>query len=100
MLYQRRVVKGITETEDIWELPCPAYCTPRLRWCESTGLLYEASTYGLGMVQPASGIREVAIVGMKGIHDFDDCQTGSPAIANGQMFILRSNGTLMCLKHP
>ncbi|MCW3100181.1 MAG: Protein kinase [Chthonomonadaceae bacterium] len=100
----RTELLGIQRDGIHWRLPYPRKLGIDLRWdCESR-LLYEATYYGLGIVDPETGTRHTLVTGFSTDVRWDtgkpDDEIGLPSIENGILYILHTSGMLWALHHP
>lgn len=80
--------------EQVYSLPYPRWTTPRLRYEPTTGMIYEAAGYGLGIFDPEAGTRS-AVIRFGG-----EEQTDPPAVESGMLYAVTSRGRVFALRHP
>lgn len=79
----------------------PEATGPVLRYDPTTGKVYEATSYGLGILDPVTGNREVVIRFSTGdVADPDVEQTHPPAVAAGVLFAINAKGRIFAIRHP
>jgi outer membrane protein assembly factor BamB len=86
--------------EQIYTHTYPRWTTPALRYEPANGRVYEATSYGLGILDPETGNREVVI--RFGAEDWADSQdqTHPPAVEGGVLYVINDIGRVFALRHP
>jgi len=76
--------------------PCPRHLMG-LRWSSETGLVYESSAAGVGIIDPRTGQQVHALVSRR---EPDDVHCGPVEVGDGVIYMLGVHGTLQAVKHP
>jgi outer membrane protein assembly factor BamB len=100
----------LEEMSEIYRLPYPYWAGSQLRYVPETGMVYEATSYGLGIVNPETGERTAAIRHMKsgkivkyGSDLVDDSHDtiSLPFVKEGVIyFVSQQNAHIYAVKHP
>lgn len=90
---------GLRQDTELWRLPYPRYTAGGLRWEPSTRLLYEATSRGLGMINPAMGER-VAVIEGAGNEEQNYDQIGLPSVEAGALYAISHSGQIARLSPP
>jgi hypothetical protein len=79
----------------------PRHAGAALRYEPSTVRVYEATSHGLGILNPVTGAREVVV--RFGTEAWSDCQVDQihpPAVKEGVLYVINGSGRVFALRHP
>ena len=87
--------------EQVYTETYPRRTTPVLRYEPTTGRVYEATSQGLGILDPVTGTREVVVrFGPDEWSDPEVDQIHPPAVDSGMLYAINANGRVFALRHP
>lgn len=87
--------------QELWRQTYPRYSLVHLRWDPPTRLLHEATSHGVGLLNPQTGERLACI------HDFGRLASGAPnssagipTVAEDRLYALTGDGSIWALRLP
>src|SRR5207249_6347866 len=96
--HPRTELVGMRGHSVLWRTPYPRWASPRLRWDSESGLLYESTQMGLGIVDPESGERFVCVHGFgRDNRRWPVDQVALPSVAGSNLYVLGRHGGMEAL---
>jgi len=90
-----RAYRGATA---VYGLTYPRWAMAAVRYEPGTGRVYEATSHGLGILDPRTGERVVVIGFAAG--DDRPGQVGLPSVRDGRVYVAADDGRVLALEHP
>lgn len=76
----------------------PRSAMATMRYDAATRLVYEATSYGLGVIDPRTGERVAVVRFTRGKDDF--LQIQQPSVTGGRIYALCGDGRVVAMRHP
>ncbi len=94
MRYSPEHIVGLVGGVEQWRIEYDPWPLCRPVYFDETGFVYEATSQGLGILDPATGRRLYCITG------FPDQRIDAPLASDGFLYCHHRDGSLIALRHP
>jgi hypothetical protein len=71
-----------------------------IRYEAATRTVYEATFFGLGILDPATGSRRLVLMNPENEGSFEFNHVQQPCFAGGRLFVMNGEGRVVALRHP
>jgi outer membrane protein assembly factor BamB len=98
MAWPVSVLRAYQGDSEVYALTYPRWAMTTMRYEPATGRVYEATSYGLGILDPRTGEREV-VISFAG----DDGPYGrvhQPSVQDGRLYAAGEDGRVFAIEHP
>jgi hypothetical protein len=76
----------------------PRWAGPTVRYESASGRVYEATSFGVGILDPRTGDREVAVNFARGGDPYS--RVLQPSLMDGRLYAVGEDGRVFALEHP
>jgi hypothetical protein len=94
------VLRAYRGAQEVYARPYPRWACVSLRYEPATGLVYEATSWGLGILDPTRGERLARLTDFGGTDPLGHCRVHLPSYAQGRLYVLSGGGRVVALRHP
>lgn len=94
------VLRAYSGEQEVYARPYPRWASTSLRYEPAIGLVYEATSQGLGILDPTRGERLARVTDFGGADPREPCRVHLPSYAQGQLYVLNGGGRVVALRHP
>jgi hypothetical protein len=86
--------------QELYTFSYPHSAGASIRYETATGMVYEATYYGLGILEPGSGVRRIVVADFGSDDSVLPDHVHQPCIQCGRLYVLNGEGRLFALRHP
>jgi outer membrane protein assembly factor BamB len=91
-------LRAYRNLDEVYASTYPRSAGPTIRYEPATGRVYEATSFGLGILNPRTGDRETVI--NFGDDDVPYGRVGQPTVLDGLLYTVGDDGRVFALEHP
>lgn len=100
MRYSPEHIVGLVGGVEQWRIEYDPWPLCRPVYSDETGLVYEATSHGLGILDPVTGRRLYCITGFPHASGLPDQRVDAPLALDGFLYCHHRDGSLIALRHP
>jgi hypothetical protein len=93
-------LRAYRSKKELYALSYPRWAGVSIRYETTTGRVYEATSYGLGILDPVSGLRKAVVTDFGGDDFVESGHVHQPWVECGRLYVLNGRGNIFALKHP
>jgi len=94
---QLRAYRG---EEELYTFSYPRSACASIRYETATGMVYEATSRGLGILEPGSGVRRAVVTNFGSDETVLPDRVNQPNFQCGRLYVLNGERRLFALRHP